>query len=300
MLHKIHDYLRKPVHPITIDLIGCGGNGSQTLNCLAQLHTALVALDHPGLQVFAWDDDIVTDSNVGRQFFSRSDVGLPKVHVAIERMNRFLGVAWVAQFKKYTKINGTNILITCVDNSNTRKMLWDDFISKRQKNDFQYDMSTNRNRRDFDDQNFYWIDMGNSKDYGQIVFHDMQAIGTGDANFKPLSYWFNQMKDRPEEPSCSMAESLEKQSLFINGIMSKMCGQLLWDLFRSPDLTIDYQGAYINLKEMEMRAIRFIDPDYMHFVRDQNNKIRKNGTQSRTKKKASNKTGSKKNVAHPK
>jgi PRTRC genetic system ThiF family protein len=70
---------------VTVDLIGCGGNGSQMLTGLARLDRALRALGHPGLVVTAWDPDTVSEANVGRQLFSPSDVGLNKATVLVHR-----------------------------------------------------------------------------------------------------------------------------------------------------------------------------------------------------------------------
>ena len=52
---------------ISVALIGLGGNGGQMLTGLAKLHQAMIALGHPaGLHVTAFDNDLVSESNVGR------------------------------------------------------------------------------------------------------------------------------------------------------------------------------------------------------------------------------------------
>ena len=48
-----------PQHPVTVNLIGAGGTGSQVLTCLARLDVTLRALGHPGLSVTLYDPDIV-------------------------------------------------------------------------------------------------------------------------------------------------------------------------------------------------------------------------------------------------
>ena len=40
-VHYIDNYLVNPQHPVTVNLIGAGGTGSQVLTCLARLDTAL-------------------------------------------------------------------------------------------------------------------------------------------------------------------------------------------------------------------------------------------------------------------
>ena len=48
------------------------------------------------------------------------------------------------------------------------------------------------------------------------------------------------------EPSCSIAEAIEKQDLFINPIVSYMGLNLLWKLLK--EYNIDHRGYYINLQ----------------------------------------------------
>lgn len=44
-VHYTDSYLMSPQHPVTVNLIGAGGTGSQVLTCLARLDTALRGLD---------------------------------------------------------------------------------------------------------------------------------------------------------------------------------------------------------------------------------------------------------------
>ena len=59
-VHYTDSYLINPQHPVTVNLIGAGGTGSQVLTCLARLDITLRALGHPGLFVTLYDPDIVT------------------------------------------------------------------------------------------------------------------------------------------------------------------------------------------------------------------------------------------------
>ena len=67
---------------VQVHLVGAGGNGAQMAACLARLDIAMRALGHPGgLHVTAFDPDRVSETNVGRQLYSRADVGCFKALV---------------------------------------------------------------------------------------------------------------------------------------------------------------------------------------------------------------------------
>ena len=130
-VHYIDNYLINPQHPVTVNLIGAGGTGSQVLTCLARLDTALRGLGHPGLFITVYDSDIVTEANIGRQLFSPSDIGLNKAQCLVTRMNNFFGNDWKAvpdiypaALKDARRDNLANITITCTDNIKSRIDLW--------------------------------------------------------------------------------------------------------------------------------------------------------------------------------
>ena len=65
-------------------------------------------------------------------------------------------------------------------------------------------------------------------------------------------------EDKDNLPSCSLAEALEKQSLYINTTVSDFAANLLWMLFT--DGVLETQGAFINLKRMMVTPLR-VDPE---------------------------------------
>ena len=73
-VHYTDSYLMNPQHPVTVNIIGAGGTGSQVLTCMARLDVTLRALGHPGLSVTLYDPDIVTEANIGRQLFGPMDL----------------------------------------------------------------------------------------------------------------------------------------------------------------------------------------------------------------------------------
>ena len=119
-VHYIDSYLINPQHPVTVNVIGAGGTGSQVLTCLARLDTALRGLGHPGLLVTVYDPDTVTEANIGRQLFSPSDTGLNKAQCLVTRVNNFFGNGWRAVPDIYPAIlkdarrdNLAHLTITC-------------------------------------------------------------------------------------------------------------------------------------------------------------------------------------------
>ena len=244
MKSKIHyaEYLIQPPHPVTVNVIGAGGNGSQVIQGLARMNVTLKALGHPGLIVTMYDDDKVTEANCGRQLFAESDIGRYKAEVLVSRINRFYGTNWDCQSSKYNKktVSYTNIVISCVDTAKARLDISEIWDGEKALRDWEIP--------------YYWLDLGNSSKSGQVI------LGSSKNVKQPPSKKYKTVKHLPtvaqefdlknvkddNEPSCSIAEAIEKQDLFINPIVSYMGLNLLWKLFK--DYSITHRGYYINLE----------------------------------------------------
>lgn len=100
-IHFTDNYLLQPTNPVVVNVIGAGGTGSQMFAALARMNRALIALGHPGLIIFLFDDDTVSKANIGRQLFSDADLGQNKASVLVSRVNRSLGCAFKAIPYKY-------------------------------------------------------------------------------------------------------------------------------------------------------------------------------------------------------
>ena len=237
--------LLNPTNPIIVCLIGAGGTGSQVLTGLARMSHSLQQLGHAGFQVSLWDDDFITDANRGRQLFAECEVGLSKATALITRTNRFFGTAWKAIEKPFTADTATGrnaIYISCVDTAAAR------FGIAEILNDL--DLSTHRT-----DTPRYWMDFGNSRDTGQVILSTIGNIRQPvSEKFLPVgilpqvtSEFSELLKagDTEDLPSCSLAEALEKQDLFINSVLSQMGCSLLWQLLRQ-GLTLE-RGFFLNL-----------------------------------------------------
>ena len=163
-VHYIDSYLMNPQHPVTVNIIGAGGTGSQVLTCMARLDVTLRALGHPGLFVTLYDPDTVTEANIGRQLFSPSELGLNKAQCLVTRINHFFGNDWKAEARHYPSVlkeikrdEIANVTITCTDNIKSRLDLWK-VLGKMPSSSY-----TDNNTP------LYWMDLGNTQTAGQVV-----------------------------------------------------------------------------------------------------------------------------------
>ncbi len=243
--HFIAPELLNPTNPISVCLIGAGGTGSQVLTGLARMSHSLQQLGHAGFQVSLWDDDIITDANRGRQLFAECEVGLSKSAALITRTNRFFGTTWKAIEKPFTIDTATGrtaIYISCVDTAAAR------FGIAEVLNNL--DVSPYR-----DNIPRYWMDFGNSKNTGQVILSTIGTIKQSASekfetvdSLPQVTAEFGELLtqgDSEDLPSCSLAEALEKQDLFINSVLAQMGCSLLWQLFRQ-GLTLE-RGCFVNL-----------------------------------------------------
>lgn len=250
MKHYVANYIINPQHRVTVDLIGAGGTGSQMLQSLARIDYALYKLGHPGLFVRVFDADIVTDANIGRQLFGPRDLKRDKAEVLVTRVNRFYGLDWESVSYMYPNESleeqTANITISCVDSVKARMEIGKHI---RLRGTF-YDM----------DRPYYWLDFGNQQDRGQVVlgtlFSVVQPSGEDDAvGVLPCvdqMFDLTKVKDDDSGPSCSLAEALRRQDLFINSTLCQLGSALLWKMFTG---VIESQGLFLNLATMKVNPI---------------------------------------------
>lgn len=257
-VHYTDSYLMNPQHPVTVNLIGAGGTGSQVLTSLARLDITLRALGHPGLFVKLYDPDIVTQANIGRQLFGPSDLGLNKARCLVTRINNFFGNDWQAEAGLYPQMlkdvrrdELANITITCTDNIKSRLDLWD--VLKQVPASRYTDYSTP----------LYWLDFGNTQTMGQAVLgtipkkikqpksEQYETVGTLKVITRFVKY--ARVKETDSGPSCSLAEALAKQDLFINSTLAQLGCNILWKMFRKG--MIEHHGLFLNLETMKVNPI---------------------------------------------
>jgi PRTRC genetic system ThiF family protein len=257
-MHFTDPYLISPTNPITVNLIGAGGTGSKVLTALMEINHSLTTLGHAGLSVRLWDDDIITNANLGRQRFAQSEIRLYKSVALINRANRFMGTNWKAEAVKFERDSfgklpsnaKANIYVTCTDNVKSRFEI--------------ADILKNSNQRHHRDDPKYWMDFGNSQYTGQVIlstigeipqpksekYETVQSLPMVTEEFGEL---LNQSEQQDDTPSCSLAEALEKQDLFINSALAQMGCSLLWNLFRE-GMTAN-RGFFLNLKDFRSQPI---------------------------------------------
>ncbi|CUS45933.1 ThiF family protein, ubiquitin-activating enzyme [hydrothermal vent metagenome] len=227
--------------PIRILLVGCGGNGAQMLMGLASLDTALREISSRSLDVTVVDDDIVTVANLGRQPFYRCDIGNSKARTLTERINLAHGLAWKAVHGRAPGaigIEGADILISCVDTASGRRALGGAIANIR-------------------DAPAYWMDLGNRASDGQYLIGCPSRTDEQPGRLPTVLEAFPELADDsvPDDdtPSCSVAEALERQSLFVNRALASHALALLFDLLGRG--SIGHAGAFLNLASSQVVPI---------------------------------------------
>lgn len=238
-------------HQVRILLVGAGGTGSRILEKLVCLHRALLAKGHPeGLMVTVVDPDTVSPANIGRQAFYAGDIGCFKADVLVNRVNMALGnVQWCSEVSKVDTRSGLDnfdLVVGAVDNRSAR-------------------LGILRGLENCLGGSRYWLDTGNRASDGQVVLGEVPSRKRATDNKMRLPHigelyphLIDPAAEDPDEgPSCSLAEALDKQSLYINSAVSDFAMNILWNLFTQGQ--IDTHGAFINLQRMMVTPLR-VDP----------------------------------------
>jgi len=109
----------------------------------------------------------------------------------------------------------------------------------------------------------YWLDLGNTDKKGQVILGEMprrwkrrgetllpKELAARNNRLPTVMDIFpelNRKKVKEDNaPSCSLAEALERQDLFINQTVATFALQLLWQFIRHGGL--DIHGYFINLE----------------------------------------------------
>jgi PRTRC genetic system ThiF family protein len=251
--HRIHPELLERQARVLV--VGCGGTGSAVVAGLPYLHQSLVARGHPGgLHVTVLDGDTISPTNCVRQPFARSEVGLNKAVVLVNRLNLFWGLKWEA-VPIHIQPGGhisrgysgddlrAHIVVGCVDTRGARATIRDAVSN----------WSTVS----------YWLDLGNNADSGQFILGEplnernrrsRMRLRTATELYPEIC---DQDLDNDAEPSCGAVEALERQEPFVNSTLAQHALALLARLFRYGE--ISYHGGFVNLATGLTSVLR-IDP----------------------------------------
>ena len=222
-IHRIHPELLE--RQVRVLVVGCGGTGSAVIAGLPYLRQSLMALGHPGgLHVTVMDGDTISPTNCVRQPFARSEIGLNKTIVLVNRLNLFWGLKWEAipaHFQAGMFISRSysgddlraHIVIGCVDTRATRAVIRD-AVGK---------WSTVS----------YWLDLGNNADSGQFILGEPlnQRNRRSKLRLRSAVELYPEVGDptldNDGEPSCSAMEALERQEPFVNSTLAQHALALL-------------------------------------------------------------------------
>jgi PRTRC genetic system ThiF family protein len=239
--HRIHPELLE--RQVRVLVVGCGGTGSAVVAGLPYLNQALLARGHPGgLHVTVMDGDTISATNCIRQPFTRSEIGLNKAIILVNRQNMFWGLKWEAvpvHLKAGTFISRNysgddlraHIVVGCVDTRAARAAI----------RDAASHWSTVS----------YALDLGNNADSGQFILGEPLNERNRRSKLRLRCAWelfpeiVDPSLDDDGEPSCSAAAALERQEPFINSTLAHHALALLARLFRYGEVC--YHGGFLNL-----------------------------------------------------
>lgn len=261
--HALAESLRKSSQPISVLVIGAGGNGSAVFLHLPYLHQALRVWGHAGLSVTLADGDMVSETNCVRQPFASSDIGLNKAIVLVNRVNLFWGLTWQAfphHFRKDSLKDHTaqpQLVISCVDTRAARETIA--HVLTRSGSHITY-----------------WLDLGNNAASGQFVLGQPangrnRRIGSRLRTVVELypEIAAPQIGEDPL-PSCSAAEALERQEPYINHVLATSALAMLARLFRYG--AIAHHGAFYNAATGRMSTIP-VDPGLWKTIRRRSRRL---------------------------
>lgn len=235
---------------LLVIVVGAGGTGSALLGKLFQMNSSITKLDGSALDVVVFDDDTVSEANIGRQAFYPFDIGRNKAEVLVERFNQLGCTRWGYVPEKFTADNFENlvsrqhsgvVIFGCVDNAAGR---------------IQMHKAMNAL------QNCIYIDAGNSNRSGNVVVGVQATIGKNKVYYPTVYDLFKLQLDswQPVEgDSCSHEASIRKQDFGLNDSMALYSTQVLWQLVRHGECA--YHSLTVDLESGQVQPFG-VDPEY--------------------------------------
>lgn len=222
---------------VTIEVIGCGGTGALVLQGLGNIATSLYKTGSKRrIDVVAYDPDVVSSANIGRQPFYPAEIGQNKAVCLVNRVNMSFGLDWEACPEAYNIHNAvpfSKIIIGCVDSRKSRRSIKDVLERHVER---------------------YYIDCGNDRHSGQVL------IGCNTKKKKhrlpmPWEVCPALVSEEPEDntPSCSLAEALNSQDLMVNRFAAMIALELVWQLLKYN--TLKSRGAFFDCRNIKVMPV---------------------------------------------
>lgn len=103
-----------------------------------------------------------------------------------------------------------------------------------------------------------WLDMGCDRKQGQCVLGAHRDKVLTDELPNVVAHYPDMMSQLDDNrPSCSAAESIQRQDLMINSVVAASAFNLLWQSLRTG--TIPFNGTVIDMAEGRTQAIPFLE-----------------------------------------
>jgi len=156
----------------TILVVGMGGISSNTMYCLSKTIPA---------KYFLVDADIVNEYNVGTQFFTKSQIGKPKIEAIIETLTPQSLATFIPLNKMFSN-EYRPITITGLDNMSTRKQVYEEW-KKHEDRELLIDGRLRASLYEI-----YVVTPDKEAEYEKTLFND-SVIDEGPCTFKQTSYF---------------------------------------------------------------------------------------------------------------
>ena len=262
-------------HTLKLYLVGCGGNGSWLAPHLVRLARFLRETRQMKIHLTFIDPDVVEMKNVYRQNFGETEVGGYKAELLALRYAASWGQSIEVHNSPFDKgmlqleYRDQGVIVGCVDNAAARKTIAETL-----------DQESRLHGADGLPR-LWWLDTGNGKDTGQVIFGAAR-------NTRQLQYAFPYFPDqgfcvnlpapdlqhpdllqtqseasptRETQDAISCAEMLltGDQSPSINAMVANIAASYLWRIFADPK-GLTMFATYCNLSVLSTRS-RFITPE---------------------------------------
>ena len=227
-----------------IVIVGCGGTGGFVADHICRLFTGRPA------RINLVDHDRVERHNVLRQNFTTNEVGRYKSETLAHRLAQAYGrpicysvMPFSSDRNSSLVPNSRAMIIGCVDNAEARKE-----IAKAITARYYYGGAT------------WWIDVGNGKDWGQVLIGNTTDENRLKNAFKKKSGiceylpaptiqrpdLLTSMPDEPADTDCAAALDLTDQDPTINAMMAMHAVNTASRIVTG---TCTYMSQYVNLED---------------------------------------------------